>query len=475
MSVVVIGVDPHKRSNTIEVMDPDGSVLAAGRFGNEKQGYRSMLAQGRRYPHRRWAVEGANGVGKHLAQRLVADGETVVDVPAKLAARVRVFSTGNGRKTDPTDAHSIALAALHAEGVLPVAADDALVALKLLADRRDELVAARTQAVNRLHRLLTELVAGGAKRDLTAAKARALLTTVRPRDMVGRTRRALAVEQLGELVAADRKLKAIGRRITDAVTDTGSGLTGLFGIGPAGAARILGDVGAIDRFPTKATLRQLDRHRTDRGLQRRPDPPPTLPRRQPPAQPRAAHHGRGAGPIRHRGRAYYLRKRAEGKTALEALRCLKRRLSDVVYHQAGPRPAAAGSGPGRTLGGDYRIQRGWPNPGSQLFGQVTSRTRRTTRYARRDPGVLTQRGATTDRRSRPPAAGPERHLSSAASTDVEIVGQCHLTLASTRSLAPAATGRSTRRRSDGNLHPVRRPAGSGVPRRGPAWRPVRRG
>jgi len=63
MSVVVIGVDPHKRSNTIEVMDPDGSVLAAGRFGNEKQGYRSMLAQGRRYPHRRWAVEGANGVG----------------------------------------------------------------------------------------------------------------------------------------------------------------------------------------------------------------------------------------------------------------------------------------------------------------------------------------------------------------------------------------------------------------------------
>lgn len=253
MSVVVIGVDPHKRSNTIEVMDPDGSLLAAGRFGTEKQGYRSMLAQGRRYPQRRWAVEGANGVGKHLAQRLVADGEAVVDVPAKLAARVRVFSTGNGRKTDPTDAHSIALAALHAEGVLPVAADDALVALKLLADRRDELVAARTQAVNRLHRLLTELVAGGAKRDLTATKARALLATVRPRDTVGRTRRALAVEQLGELVAADRKLKAIGRRITDAVTDTGSGLTALFGIGSAGAARILGDVGRSTGSPPKRT------------------------------------------------------------------------------------------------------------------------------------------------------------------------------------------------------------------------------
>jgi transposase len=252
MGGVVIGVDPHKRSNTIEVMDQDASVLAAGRFGTDTVGYRSMLAQGRRYPDRRWAVEGANGVGKHLAQRLVADGETVLDVPAKLAARVRVFSTGNGRKTDPADAHSIALAALHAEGVLQVAPDDAMVALKLLADRRDELVAARTQAVNRLHRLLTELVAGGAKRDLTATKARALLATVRPRDTVGRTRRALAVEQLAEVAAADRKLTAIGKRITAAVADTGTGLTGLFGIGPGGAARILGDVGHVHRFPTKA-------------------------------------------------------------------------------------------------------------------------------------------------------------------------------------------------------------------------------
>ena len=100
MGEVVIGVDPHKRSNTIEVLDPDALVLAAGRFGADREGYRSMLALGRRYGSRRWAVEGCNGVGKHLAQRLVADGETVVDVPAKLAAQVRVLSTGNGRKTD---------------------------------------------------------------------------------------------------------------------------------------------------------------------------------------------------------------------------------------------------------------------------------------------------------------------------------------------------------------------------------------
>jgi len=233
-----------------------------------------------------------------------------------------VFSTGNGRKTDSTDAHSIALAALDAEGVLTVAAYDALVALKLLADRRDELVAARTQAVNRLHRLLTGLVAGGATWDLSATKARALLANVRPRDTVGRTQRALALEQLGKVVAADRKLKAIGRRITDAVIATGSGLTGLFGIGPAGAARILGDVGAIDRFPTKAHFASWTgtapieassgdqiRHRLSRAGNRRLN---------------HVLHIMAVVQVRYDtdGRTYYLRKRAEGKTALEALRCL---------------------------------------------------------------------------------------------------------------------------------------------------------
>ena len=116
MGHVIIGMDPHKRSATIEVIDAPEKVLAQGRFGTDRDGYKAMLAAGRKFKDRIWAVEGCNGIGRHIAQRLVADGETVVDVPAKLSARVRVFATGQGRKTDPADAHSVAVVALRTQG-----------------------------------------------------------------------------------------------------------------------------------------------------------------------------------------------------------------------------------------------------------------------------------------------------------------------------------------------------------------------
>jgi transposase len=97
---VVIGTDPHKRSATIEIPDEREILLATGRFGMDKTGYRQLLSYVRQWPQRTWAVEGANGTGRPLAARLLADGETVLDVPAKLAARVRVFDTGQGGKTD---------------------------------------------------------------------------------------------------------------------------------------------------------------------------------------------------------------------------------------------------------------------------------------------------------------------------------------------------------------------------------------
>ena len=105
---VVIGMDPHKRSATVEVMDPGELVLDGGRFGTDPAGFDAMLALGRRWPDRVWAVEGCEGIGRHLVIRLLDAGEQVIDVPAKLSARMRVYATGQGRKTDATDAHSIA-------------------------------------------------------------------------------------------------------------------------------------------------------------------------------------------------------------------------------------------------------------------------------------------------------------------------------------------------------------------------------
>ena len=109
--------------------------------------------------------------------------------PRNCPARARVFPAGQGRKTGPAGAHSVALAGLHSPGLRVITADDATVALRLLADRRDELGTARAQTVNRLHRLLLELLPGGAKKFLSAAQARELLATVRPRDIAGKTRR----------------------------------------------------------------------------------------------------------------------------------------------------------------------------------------------------------------------------------------------------------------------------------------------
>ena len=126
--------------------------------------------------------------------------------------------------------------------------DDELEALRMLTDRRDELARQRVQTVNRLKRLLSELLPGQRKRDLSALQAKAMLATVRPRDIAGKTRRRMAAEEIADLVVVDAKLKKIKAELTAAVTARGSGLMDLYGVGPAGAARILADVGDVARL-----------------------------------------------------------------------------------------------------------------------------------------------------------------------------------------------------------------------------------
>jgi hypothetical protein len=128
----MIAVDPHKASNTAAVLDPvTKTLIETARFASSAEGYDRLTAFARRWAQRRWAVEGCHGAGRSLARRLAAGGEVVLDVPAKLAARVRVYSRGHGRKTDKHDAVSIGLAAIDGAGVLPVARDDVTVSLRL--------------------------------------------------------------------------------------------------------------------------------------------------------------------------------------------------------------------------------------------------------------------------------------------------------------------------------------------------------
>lgn len=147
---VVIGLDPHKVSNTMAVLDGDENVVFRRRFVNSDAAFADMMKQVASFDRRTWAVEGAAGMGRSVAQQLIAANETVTDVPAKLAAQVRVYSTGHGRKTDTTDAISIAKAALRSKRVRPVVADNNIVALKLLVDRRRELVAMRVHGASRI-------------------------------------------------------------------------------------------------------------------------------------------------------------------------------------------------------------------------------------------------------------------------------------------------------------------------------------
>jgi hypothetical protein len=167
-----------------------------------------------------WAIEGCNGVGKHLSQRLLAAGERVVDVSTRRAALVRVYAGGTGRKNDDTDAYSIAMVALHTPDLPEVTADSRAQALRLVSQRRKELVGLRTQCVCRIHRDLVALLPGGAPRKLTVAKAKELLATVRPRDEVGKLRRQLIADQIRDLEHWDRKIAAIDTQLVELVDDT---------------------------------------------------------------------------------------------------------------------------------------------------------------------------------------------------------------------------------------------------------------
>lgn len=342
-------------SATIEVIDGNEQLLGSGRFTTDKSGFAAMRKYVHQWSDRTWAIEGSMGVGRPLAQRLLEAGERVVDVPAKLAARARLLDTGHGRKTDAHDAHSVAAAAVRAKELRVLAPDGQLEALRLLVDHRDQLSNQRVATVNRLQRLLAELTPGKVKKDITALQAKAILARVRPRDVVGKTRRRVAADELANLMGIEKKVKALTAEIKSIVEERGSSLMGLSGVGPVVAGRILADVGDIARFadrnrfaswtgtaPLDASSGEQTRHRLSRAGNRRMN---------------RMIHIAATTQIRldTDGRAYYQRKLADGKTRMEAMRCLKRRISDAIYRQltadaGAPESQGIGTGPEGTAG-----------------------------------------------------------------------------------------------------------------------------
>jgi transposase len=287
--VITIGIDPHKSSLTAVAIDDRGDICDQLRVRVTRAAREQLLRWAARWPQRRWGVEGAGGLGQPVAQALAAAGEQVLDVASKLAARVRLLDAGHGRKTDRFDARSVALVVLRHRHLRPVRPEGRSVVLRLLTERRDDLVHERTRIVNRLHVLLRELRPGGAKRDLSTEQAAQLLRAVRPATAADQTRRGLARDLIADLRRLDRAIRANEAALRAEVLASGTTLTQVLGVGDVLAAKVLGHVGEVSRFPSPGSLRQLCRRGSARGFQWRAATAPAQPSRQPPAQHRTAH------------------------------------------------------------------------------------------------------------------------------------------------------------------------------------------
>jgi transposase len=390
----MIGVDPHKGSHTAVAIGMAEEPLGELRVRSSASQAERLVAWAADWPERIWAVEGARGLGHLLAQQLLAAGERVLDVQPKLGARVRLLAAGGTNKNDPNDARSVAIAALRSTARREVTTDDHAVVLKVWSKRHRDLGRARTQVACRLHAVLCELVPGGISKEITAAHATHVLEAIRPSDAIAVARCELAAEFLDDLRRIDTQMRDTKKKLTLAVRASGTTTTEIFGVGPVVAATVIGSVAGVSRFPGRdafaayngtAPIEVSSGNRKIHRLSRRGN------RRL-----NHAIHMAAITQIRHRhsdGRAYYDRKLAEGKTHKEALRALKRRVSDAIFArlQADARRAAA-RGPGGQPGNDSDASAAGSRPEHRLFGQATPEPATTLRpAAERQPAVPPKR------------------------------------------------------------------------------------
>jgi transposase len=368
---VMIGIDPHKASHTAVAINAAEEPLGQLRVRACAAQVERLLAWAQAWPERTWAVEGAGGVGHLLAQQLLSAGERVLDVQPKLAARVRLLATGDITKNDPNDARSVAVAALRSPGVRQARRDDHAAVLKVWSKRYRDLGRTRTQVACRLHAVLCELVPGGVCKAITAGQAAHLLASITPAGSVAMARCELAAEFTGDVRRIDVQMRDTRKKLATAVAAAGTSLTGLFGVGPVITAAVIGDVRHASRFPSRnhfaayngtAPIEVSSGGRKIYRLSRRGN------RRL-----NHAIHMAAVTQIRHpgsEGRAYFEKKLAEGKTRKEALRALKRQVSDAIFAclQADARHA---EGPGGQPGNHSSSRAAGSHPERQRFGQAT--------------------------------------------------------------------------------------------------------
>jgi transposase len=399
---VMIGVDPHKGSHTAVAADGREAKLGEVRVRSGPRQLERLLQWAQRFPERTWAIENATGLGYLLAQQLVAAGERVIDVQPKLAARVRLLATESINKNDPHDAYSVAIAALRAKAPRLVRAEDHAAVMKLWSKRHRDLARHRNRVACRLHSLLCELVAGGVPDEISAEKAERLVADVDAAGAVAAARVELAAELLDDLRRLDTQIKESRKRLDQVVKASGTTTTNVFGVGPVVAALVVGITSNVTRFPSRdhfaafngsAPIEVSSGGRKTYRLSRRGN-----------RQLNHALHCAAVTQIRFKhsaGRAFYDRKIAEGKTPKEALRALKRRISDALYSRmvADARRTApqATAGSGGQPGNDSVASAAGSHPETPALRPSHSRTRTKATTSSRSRRANTRTTTTTAR------------------------------------------------------------------------------
>jgi len=343
--MMVIGVDTHKSTHAMAAVAADSGLLASEReIAATEDGHRQALSWAKELdPERVWAIEDCRHVSRRLEQALIAAGERVLRVPPKMMGASRRSEREPG-KSDQIDARAVARAVLR-EGVerFPAAfLDERTLEIRLLVDHRADFVSERTRQINRLRWHLVdvcpELEASIPARQLSAgATLERIARRLRREQRTGRVR--IALELVASIRAVSLKTNALERELRALIMDYRPALLAEQGLGTLTAATLIGRTASAERFPTDAHFaRQAgvapipvssgrkDRHRLHRGGDRQLN--------------RALHViAITRARIDPTTRAYLDRKRAEGKTNREALRCLKRHLARHVHRLLAQPPA----------------------------------------------------------------------------------------------------------------------------------------